>query len=114
MYYRDKYNDPLVLKLSVSPVHIPCSRPAPHPDMPRAPRKVFVLWILDSAHVALITGAMYWYCVTNFTNLAAVQTPIWPIPVRPVFPTVFSFSPWSHPHPLILTRVCALRAVGRL
>ncbi|KAI0819158.1 hypothetical protein BC628DRAFT_1424058 [Trametes gibbosa] len=27
----------------------------------------------------LISGAMYWYCISNFTNLPAVQTPIWPI-----------------------------------
>ncbi|KAI0707453.1 hypothetical protein C8T65DRAFT_651035 [Cerioporus squamosus] len=54
MYYRDKYSDPPVLKLS-------------HP-------------ILDSVHAALITGAMYWYCITNFNNLAAIQHPIWPIP----------------------------------
>ncbi|RDX50605.1 hypothetical protein OH76DRAFT_1402209 [Lentinus brumalis] len=57
MYFRDKYNDPPVLKLSV-----------------------VILWILDSAHAALITGAMYWYCITNFNNLAAVQQPIWAIP----------------------------------
>ncbi|RPD52626.1 hypothetical protein L227DRAFT_617661 [Lentinus tigrinus ALCF2SS1-6] len=57
MYYRNKYNDPLLLKLSV-----------------------LVLWILDTIHVALITGGMYWYCITNFTNLAAILHPIWPIP----------------------------------
>ncbi|CDO70152.1 hypothetical protein BN946_scf185009.g3 [Trametes cinnabarina] len=43
---------------------------------------VFVIWILDTFHAGLITGALYWYCITNFTNLLAVQRPIWPIPVR--------------------------------
>ncbi|KAI0739967.1 hypothetical protein C8Q80DRAFT_1201524 [Daedaleopsis nitida] len=57
LYFRDKYRDPLVFRLSV-----------------------FFLWLLDSAHVALITGAVYWYCITNFANLAAIQQPIWPIP----------------------------------
>ncbi|TBU36341.1 hypothetical protein BD309DRAFT_878541 [Dichomitus squalens] len=33
--------------------------------------------LLDTVHVALITGAMYWYCITNFTNLQAIQKPIW-------------------------------------
>ncbi|KAI8976296.1 hypothetical protein BD414DRAFT_524569 [Trametes punicea] len=36
--------------------------------------------ILDGLHAGLITGAIYWYCITNFTNLQAVQRPIWPIP----------------------------------
>ncbi|KAI0808327.1 hypothetical protein C8Q74DRAFT_1363717 [Fomes fomentarius] len=57
MYYRDQYKDPGILKLSV-----------------------FVLWVLDTVHVALITGAVYWYCITSFSNLVAVQRPIWPIP----------------------------------
>ena len=33
--------------------------------------------ILDTLHVGLITGAMYWYCITNFTNLEEIQRPIW-------------------------------------
>ncbi|KAI0740021.1 hypothetical protein C8Q76DRAFT_184168 [Earliella scabrosa] len=57
MYYRNQYRDANILKFSV-----------------------LLLWILDTAHCALITGAMYWYCITSFTNLPAVQTPIWPIP----------------------------------
>ncbi|KAI0631839.1 hypothetical protein C8Q77DRAFT_1129421 [Trametes polyzona] len=57
MYYRRNQKDSGVLKLSV-----------------------FVLWILDSLHAGLITGAMYWYCITSFMNLRAVQQPIWPIP----------------------------------
>ncbi|TBU26709.1 hypothetical protein BD311DRAFT_698129, partial [Dichomitus squalens] len=55
VYYRDNHNDSKSLKLSVAG-----------------------LWILDTVHVALITGAMYWYCITNFTNLQAIQKPIWP------------------------------------
>ncbi|KAI0368172.1 hypothetical protein BV20DRAFT_1054168 [Pilatotrama ljubarskyi] len=35
--------------------------------------------LLDSLHAGLITAAMYWYCITNFTNLLAIQQPIWPI-----------------------------------
>ncbi|KAM5535301.1 hypothetical protein V8D89_010986 [Ganoderma adspersum] len=56
MYYRYNLKDPPILKASVAG-----------------------LWLLDSLHVGLITGAMYWYCITNFTNLMAVQKPIWPI-----------------------------------
>lgn len=33
--------------------------------------------ILDSVHAGLITGAIYWYCITSFTNLLAIQQPIW-------------------------------------
>ncbi|KAL1938051.1 hypothetical protein VTO73DRAFT_12062 [Trametes versicolor] len=57
MYYRRNQKDSRALKLSVA-----------------------VIWILDSLHAGLITGAMYWYCITSFTNLRAVQRPIWPIP----------------------------------
>ncbi|KAI0764197.1 hypothetical protein BD413DRAFT_578231 [Trametes elegans] len=57
VYFKRNVKDSLRLKLSVS-----------------------VLWILDTLHAGLITGAMYWYCVTSFTNLFAVQRPIWPIP----------------------------------
>ncbi|KAH9857353.1 hypothetical protein C2E23DRAFT_720490 [Lenzites betulinus] len=35
------------------------------------------VWILDTVHAILISGALYWYCITNFTNLQAVQQPIW-------------------------------------
>ncbi|KAI0739972.1 hypothetical protein C8Q80DRAFT_1274982 [Daedaleopsis nitida] len=64
LYYRDQYKDPLVLRASVA-----------------------VLWILDSVHAGLITGALYWYCITNFTNLPAVQRPIWPIPLMIIIST---------------------------
>ena len=37
----------------------------------------FVRRILDSVHAGLITGAIYWYCVTSFTDLLAIQRPIW-------------------------------------
>ncbi|PIL32420.1 hypothetical protein GSI_05122 [Ganoderma sinense ZZ0214-1] len=56
LYYRYNMKDPLILRVSVAG-----------------------LWILDSLHVGLITGAMYWYCITNFSNLVAIQRPIWPI-----------------------------------
>ncbi|TBU53325.1 hypothetical protein BD310DRAFT_830315 [Dichomitus squalens] len=58
VYYRDNHNDSKSLKLSVS--------------LPRRVKR-----LLDTVHVALITGAMYWYCITNFTNLQAIQKPIW-------------------------------------
>ncbi len=106
MYFRDKYNDPPVLKLSVrrlphashtiaSPLlTAPAQRPG-HSSLVRSQRPLeerrpplmpasAARRILDSAHAALITGAMYWYCITNFNNLAAVQQPIWAIPVRPM------------------------------
>ncbi|KAJ2988376.1 hypothetical protein NUW54_g9133 [Trametes sanguinea] len=49
---------------------------------------VFIIWILDSVHAGLITGAIYWYCITNFTNLFAVQRPIWPIPTMIIISNV--------------------------
>ncbi|KAH9850485.1 hypothetical protein C2E23DRAFT_312878 [Lenzites betulinus] len=57
MYYKRNGKDSSILKLAV-----------------------LVIWIVDSLHAGLITGAIYWYCITNFTNLLAVQKPIWPIP----------------------------------
>ncbi|KAI1782390.1 hypothetical protein LXA43DRAFT_1187674 [Ganoderma leucocontextum] len=57
MYYRYNQKDSVILKASVAG-----------------------LWLLDSLHVGLITAAMYWYCITSFSNLSAVQRPIWPIP----------------------------------
>ncbi|EIW58225.1 uncharacterized protein TRAVEDRAFT_123436, partial [Trametes versicolor FP-101664 SS1] len=33
--------------------------------------------ILDTLHACLISLALYWYCVVNFTNLEAIQQPIW-------------------------------------
>ncbi|KAI0641751.1 hypothetical protein C8Q79DRAFT_291347 [Trametes meyenii] len=59
IYYRRSQNDGRVLKLSV-----------------------LVLWFLDSLHAALITAALYWYCVTHFTDVRAIEGPYWPIPVR--------------------------------
>ncbi|KAJ8462774.1 hypothetical protein ONZ51_g10688 [Trametes cubensis] len=53
IYYRRNQKDGIKLKLSV-----------------------FVLCV----HAGLITGAIYWYCVTSFTDLLAIQRPIWPIP----------------------------------
>ncbi|OSD02261.1 hypothetical protein PYCCODRAFT_1435582 [Trametes coccinea BRFM310] len=49
---------------------------------------VLIIWILDSVHAGLITGAIYWYCITNFTNLLAVQRPIWPIPTMIIISNV--------------------------
>ena len=46
--------------------------------------------ILDTIHVGLITGAMYWYCITNFTNLLAVQKPIWCVYARCALPALYS------------------------
>ncbi|KAI0688347.1 hypothetical protein C8T65DRAFT_531261, partial [Cerioporus squamosus] len=57
MYYRYKYSDPLILKLSVLRIRN----------------------IVDSVHAALFTSTLHWYCITNRNNLAAVQHPIWSI-----------------------------------
>ncbi|KAI9068725.1 hypothetical protein FKP32DRAFT_1754257 [Trametes sanguinea] len=65
MYYRHNKTDGTKLKFSV-----------------------FIIWILDSVHAGLITGAIYWYCITNFTNLFAVQRPIWPIPTMIIISNV--------------------------
>ncbi|OBZ73066.1 hypothetical protein A0H81_07242 [Grifola frondosa] len=56
IYFRQHYNDPLSLR-----------------------SLIIVLWICDSIHTALVTHVMYFYLVTNFTNVAAVAKPIWSI-----------------------------------
>ena len=33
--------------------------------------------LLGGLHCGLINAALYNYCITNFTNLAAVQKPVW-------------------------------------
>lgn len=33
--------------------------------------------ILDGLHACLICVAMYWYCVTNFANIFAIEKPVW-------------------------------------
>ncbi|KAH9896846.1 hypothetical protein C8Q73DRAFT_429397 [Cubamyces lactineus] len=43
---------------------------------------VFILWALDSLHLALITHAVYVYAVTDFTNLLALEMPIWSILIQ--------------------------------
>ncbi|KAI0641623.1 hypothetical protein C8Q79DRAFT_281903 [Trametes meyenii] len=97
MYYRRNQRDPTLLKSSV-----------------------FVLWILDSIHAGLITGAMYWYCITNFTNLLAVQRPIWPIPTMIIVSNlsnsivrgIFGYRLWKlSKHSFILPGVIAVFSV---
>ncbi|KAI0659169.1 hypothetical protein C8Q70DRAFT_155767 [Cubamyces menziesii] len=45
---------------------------------------VFVLWALDSLHLALVTHAVYVYAVTDFANLLALEMPIWSILIQVV------------------------------
>ncbi|KAH9938825.1 uncharacterized protein BXZ73DRAFT_99886 [Epithele typhae] len=40
---------------------------------------ILLLWLLDGLHVTLVTHTMYVYCVSNFTNLLAIQKPVWSI-----------------------------------
>ncbi|KAI0701759.1 hypothetical protein C8Q76DRAFT_240747 [Earliella scabrosa] len=40
---------------------------------------VFLLWVLDSLHLALITHAVYFYTVINFTNIIQLTIPTWSI-----------------------------------
>ncbi|KAI9063667.1 hypothetical protein FKP32DRAFT_693080 [Trametes sanguinea] len=40
---------------------------------------VFVLWALDSVHLALITHSVYLYAVTDFANFLALEVPVWSI-----------------------------------
>ncbi|RDX54470.1 hypothetical protein OH76DRAFT_1478766 [Lentinus brumalis] len=56
IYYKRNRSDPTYLKLLV-----------------------FLLWMLDSLHLALITHAVYFYAVTNFTNLLELMIPTWSI-----------------------------------
>ncbi|KAH9849389.1 hypothetical protein C2E23DRAFT_784400 [Lenzites betulinus] len=40
---------------------------------------VFILWALDSLHLALVTHSVYTYAVTDFSNFLALQVPVWSI-----------------------------------
>ncbi|KAI0328158.1 hypothetical protein GY45DRAFT_1023503 [Cubamyces sp. BRFM 1775] len=40
---------------------------------------IFCLWVLDTFHTGVITGAAYTYLVTDFGNLLAVSRPTWTI-----------------------------------
>ncbi|KAI0641746.1 hypothetical protein C8Q79DRAFT_290752 [Trametes meyenii] len=46
---------------------------------------------LDTVHAGLLTIMMYWYCVTNFTDLAAIRTLHWSLPVRGTLSIVKSY-----------------------
>ena len=120
MYYRYNPNDPVVLKASVSACCPNLARATS--GYPRAIRYVpsgLGRWsmvsqvpsyeagcqtstyanrsrcerVLDTFHVGLITAAMYWYCITNFANLLAVQRPVWY-----AFPSCCSTFTVTHPH----------------
>ncbi|KAI0717411.1 hypothetical protein C8T65DRAFT_737992 [Cerioporus squamosus] len=56
IYYKRNSSDPTYLKLLV-----------------------FFLWVLDSLHLALITHSLYFYAVTNFSNLLELMIPTWSI-----------------------------------
>ncbi|KAH9896086.1 hypothetical protein C8Q73DRAFT_758634 [Cubamyces lactineus] len=97
IYYRRNQKDGIKLKLSV-----------------------FVLWILDSVHAGLITGAIYWYCITSFTNLLAIQQPIWPIPTMIIISNlsnsivrcIFGYRLWKlSDHSPILPSIIAVLSV---
>ncbi|RDB18041.1 hypothetical protein Hypma_000871 [Hypsizygus marmoreus] len=38
---------------------------------------VFLLWVLDTAHLVLCTMSIYWYLVTNFANPLALNKTTW-------------------------------------
>ncbi|KAM5537064.1 hypothetical protein V8D89_009210 [Ganoderma adspersum] len=40
---------------------------------------IFLLWILDSLHLALIVHAVYFYAVTNFSKILNLLIPTWSI-----------------------------------
>ncbi|KAL4264695.1 DUF6534 domain-containing protein [Pleurotus pulmonarius] len=40
---------------------------------------IFFLWILDTLHLALVTHALYFYMITNFSNTEAIVVPSWSI-----------------------------------
>ncbi|KAI0667453.1 hypothetical protein C8Q78DRAFT_1082174 [Trametes maxima] len=99
IYYRRSQNDGRVLKLSI-----------------------LVLWFLDSLHAALITAALYWYCVTHFTDPRAIQVPYWPIPTMIIVSNVsnmivrcvFSYQLWKlnmNKHKWIIPVVIAVASV---
>ena len=111
MYYRNQYRDANILKFSVSP-YLPSSfraRIQPMPPgapalvnptpLPCGPALTPACRILDTAHCALITGAMYWYCITSFTNLLAVNKPIWCVVVLcgSVFSGLIPYIPSQRP-----------------
>jgi len=39
--------------------------------------QIFLLWFLDSSHIAFITHASYFYMVSNFGNFGALIAPTW-------------------------------------
>ncbi|OSD03283.1 hypothetical protein PYCCODRAFT_1434700 [Trametes coccinea BRFM310] len=51
---------------------------------------VFLLWIVDTVHAALVTRSMYTYLVTDITNVLAVFRPIWSLLPATVVLTAFN------------------------
>ncbi|KAF9468552.1 hypothetical protein BDZ94DRAFT_673958 [Collybia nuda] len=43
---------------------------------------VFLLWVLDTTHLALCTVAIYWYLVTNYSNPEALNKTTWSIDLQ--------------------------------
>jgi len=64
---------------------------------------VFLLWILDCLHVALLTVGVYDYLVSNFGDLFAILKPCWSLSAIPVVTTtstlimrgIFAYRLWK-------------------
>ncbi|KAI0826653.1 hypothetical protein BC628DRAFT_1536642 [Trametes gibbosa] len=52
---------------------------------------VFILWVLDSLHLALVTHSVYTYTVTDFSNFLALQVPVWSILAQVIVTGVSDF-----------------------
>ncbi|KAH8110200.1 hypothetical protein DFH11DRAFT_1622820 [Phellopilus nigrolimitatus] len=49
------------------------------------------LWLLDALHLALISHVLYFYLVTNFTNLLIITDPTWSLCLHVAVTTVSDF-----------------------
>ncbi|KAL5483634.1 hypothetical protein ACEPAI_8866 [Sanghuangporus weigelae] len=68
IYYQNSTRDPLHMKWTIA-----------------------FLWVLDTLHLALISHTMYFYMVTNFTNLLTITDPTWSLCLHVIVTTFSDF-----------------------
>jgi hypothetical protein len=74
LYYRRHADDALKLKSLVS--KLPGSVYA-HALISLRLAQIGLLWFMDALHLALTTHAVYFYCISNYNNPSALQSPVW-------------------------------------
>jgi len=60
-------------------------------DSPLLRYTVGFLWTLDALHLALVSHVLYFFLVTNFTNLAVITQVTWSLSVHVIVTTVSDF-----------------------